>query len=152
MVTGQTMEARRFEWLRHPLFWVLAPLLLLLLLIALVIGLYVVSHYLNEIKTDRQREAIGSFVAPTGWEEVLATGYSGEFGDSFCMAPVLFCNRHQTRSWTTTEPQSGTALRAVAEASGWKRIRFSAESHGRDSSHSCRRSTSDSRSCRAASR
>ena len=84
-MTGQTLEARRFEWLRHPLFWVLAPLLLLLLLIALVIGLYVVSHFLNEIKTDRQREAIGSFVAPTGWEE--ATGYSGEFGDSFCLAP-----------------------------------------------------------------
>ena len=38
-MTGQTMEARRFEWLRHPLFWVLAPLLLLLLLIALVSAL-----------------------------------------------------------------------------------------------------------------
>lgn len=43
------------------------------------------SEEIAAIKTDRQRDAIGSFVAPTGWEE--ATGYSGEFGDSFCLAP-----------------------------------------------------------------
>jgi len=101
-------------------------LLLLLLLVVVVIGVYVAGHFLNEIKLDRQREALGSFVAPTGWEELTHPAYVGPSSDSFCMLPALFCNFHHSRGWTTTEPPSAAELRAMAEASGWKEIEFSA--------------------------
>ena len=110
--------------MRRPLFWILT---LPLLLIVLVIGLYVVGHYLNEGQLDRQREAIGSFVAPTGWEELTHPNYVGPFSDSFCMSPANTCNYHHSRTWKTAEPPSATALRAMAEASGWKEIEFSAK-------------------------
>ena len=130
-MTVQQTETSRFEWLRRwlrrPLFWVLAPLVLLLLLVVLLIGVYVAGHFLNEIKLDRQREALGSFVAPTEWEELTHPVYAGPFSDSFCMLPALFCNYHHSRRWTTAEPPSAAELRAMAEASGWKEIEFSPE-------------------------
>lgn len=128
-MSGHATEARWREWLREPLFWVLAPALLILLIVLLLIAVYFVLDYFYEVQADRQREAIGSFVAPTDWEELVDPRYSGEFGDSFCMLPALFCNRHKIRRWMTTEPQTGTALRAAAQASGWKEMRFAAESY-----------------------
>ncbi|MCY3617239.1 MAG: hypothetical protein OXG66_06145 [Acidimicrobiaceae bacterium] len=100
--------------------------MLLLLLFVLVIGAYVAGHFLNEAKLDRQREAIGSFVAPTDWEELTHPNYVGPFSDSFCMLPANFCNWHHSRTWEEARP-SATELRAMAEASGWKEIEFSAE-------------------------
>ena len=126
-MTDQTAEARRSKWLRHPLDWVVASFVLLLLLIVIVIGLYIAGHYLNEIKMDRQREALESFVAPTGWEEMTHPAYAGASGDGFCMFPALWCNWKHSRRWNTAGPQSATALKAAAEASGWKEIEFSAE-------------------------
>ena len=114
--------------MRHPLVWILAPLLLLVALLIGVIGVYVAGDYLNEIKLDRQREAIESFVAPTGWEELTHPNYRGPFtGVSFCMSPAIFCDWYHSRTWTTAEPPSATALRAMAEASGWREIEFSTE-------------------------
>lgn len=142
-MSGHTTEAGRLKRPLHPLFWVVAPFVLLMVVIVLVIGLYVVSHYLNEIKMDRQREAIGSFVAPTGWEEIASPSASGAFGDSFCMLPALFCNWHQVRTWWTAEPQTRATLRAVAEGAGWKEIRFVSKRKGQvceaegESTYSC---------------
>jgi len=124
VVTDQTVEARGSKWLRQPLVWVVVPLVLLLLLIVLVIGLYIAGYYLIEIQMDRQREALESFVAPTGWEDVTHPSYAGPFGDSFCMLPALWCNTHHIRRWKTPGPQSATTLKAAAEASGWKEIEF----------------------------
>ena len=128
-MTDQSAEARRSKWLQQPLVWVVVLLVLLLLLVLFVVGLYIVGH-LHETKMDRQREAIESFVVPAGWEDVPHPGGNdgGPVTGSLCLAPALFCDWYHSRTWNTAGLQSATALKAAAEASGWKEIEFSAES------------------------
>lgn len=126
-MTGQATDTRRRPWLRHPLFWVTASfLLLVLVVVTFVIVMYNRAVHSNEVQRERQREAIAAFVAPPGWEE--HPGRFGEFNDTPCLILSL-CKLHHSRVWTAADPQPGTALSAVAEASGWEEIRFSAESH-----------------------
>lgn len=141
-MTDQTTEARRSKWLRRPPVWVVV-LMVLLLLVVLVIGLYIGGHYLNEMKMDRQREAIGTFVVPTGWEDVPHPGgnvHGGPFISSpwGCLSPAVFCDWHHSLTWKTDGLQSATALRAAAEASGWTEIDFSAEPPSSFFSDACR--------------
>ncbi|WP_419927412.1 hypothetical protein [Candidatus Poriferisocius sp.] len=130
-MTDQSTEARRSKWLRRPPVWVVV-LMVFLLLVVLLIGLYVGGHYLNEKKMDRQREAIVTFVVPTGWEDVPHPGGNvdgGPFTSSPwpCLYPAVFCDWHHKLTWETDGLQSASALRAAAEASGWTEIDFSAE-------------------------
>lgn len=130
-MTDQTAEARRSKWLRRPPVWVVV-LMVPLLLVVLVIGLYIGGHYLNEMKMDRQREAIGTFVVPTGWEDVPHPGGNVDGGPFIsspwgCLYPAVFCDWFHSLTWNTDGLQSASALRAAAEASGWKEIDFSSE-------------------------
>ena len=130
-MTDLTAESRGSKWLGHRPVWVVV-LMVFLLLVVLVIGLYIGGHYLNESKMDRQREAIGSFVVPTGWEEVPHPGGNVDGGPFLdrpwgCPIPAVLCNWFHELTWTTAGLQSATALRALAEASNWKEIEFSAE-------------------------
>jgi len=99
--------------------------LLLVLVVTFVIVMYNRAVHSNEVQRERQREAIAAFVAPPGWEEHLEGVYPGEFGGP-CLILSL-CELHQARRWEASEPQSRTSLIALAEASGWKEIEFSAE-------------------------
>lgn len=120
-MTGQATDARR-PWLRRPLFWVTISYLLVVLAITLVVVMYNRAAHSNEAQRARQREAITSFVAPSGWEEY--EGYPRERSDHPCLILSL-CKQYHVTWWSATERPSGTSLMAVAEASGWTEVEFS---------------------------
>lgn len=125
-MTGQATDTRRYPWLRRPLFWVIVVFLLLVLLVALVVAVYNRAAQEKKAQMDRQHEAIESFVAPVGWEEVSAGHSSGHFSKHPCLILSL-CDRYHAKHYVVSEPPAGADLRAIAEAAGWEEIRFVAD-------------------------
>lgn len=125
-MTGQATDTRRYPWLRRPLFWVIVVFLLLVLLVALVVAVYNRAAQEKKAQMDRQHEAIESFVAPVGWEEVSAGHSSGHFSKHPCLILSL-CDRYHAKHYVVSEPPTGAGLRAIAEAAGWEEIRFVAD-------------------------
>ena len=70
-----------------------------------------------------RQEAVDSFQAPAGWEELTSPLRSGEVRQGLCIGPID-CLVYLVVQWKAVEKPSAASLRTAAQAAGWERIKF----------------------------